>query len=265
VNIFQSIILGIVQGLTEFLPVSSSAHLVIFEKLLNVEAHTLVFEVMVHLGTLAAVVLYFRKKLVRLILAFLRAPFNREEPASRDDLRLAWFLILATIPAGVVGLFFKRYIERAFADPQWAAGMLLITAAVLMLTRWAKERNGSINLPRAIAIGIAQSIAIMPGISRSGSTISTGMFTGLEKAEAAEFSFLLSVPAIAGAAFIEIPDFVRSLAQGSTVLVYLVGASIAGLVGYLSIAYLLSVIRRGRFFYFGVYCVVVGILGLLFL
>jgi undecaprenyl-diphosphatase len=267
VSLWQSIILGLVQGLTEFLPISSSAHLVIFEKILNVEAHNnFIFDVLVHVGTLAAVVVFFRKRIIRMIAAFFTMPFDwNSDPERRGDFKLAWLIILGTFPAVIIGLLFKDQIEQAFAAPRWAASMLLVTAVILILTHWARDKGRLVNVPRATTIGLAQALAIMPGISRSGSTISMGLFSGMDKSEAAEFSFLLSIPAIAGAAVLEIPDFIRALTQTSLVPIYAIGAVVAAIVGYLSIFYLLGMVKKGKFFYFGVYCALVGILGILFL
>lgn len=265
-DLIESITLGIVQGLTEYLPVSSSGHLVIFERLFDVEAHDLIFEVLLHLGTLLAVVIFFRKKLLQIIRSFFSYHLGRAR--SSDDKRYAlmgWYLILGTIPAAVVGLLAKDYIEMAFASAKWSAGMLLVTAAVLILTKWAKERDGNLNIKRTILIGLAQAVAIMPGISRSGSTISTGMFLGVRKSEAAEFSFLLSIPAILGATVLKLPDFIGELGNTDLIENYLAGAAAAAIVGYLSIAFLMKVIQRGKFFYFGLYCAAVGILGIIFL
>ena len=262
----DSILLGLIQGLTEFLPVSSSGHLVIFEKLFDVEAHNLVFEVLVHFGTLIAVIIYFRARLVLIVGSFLKSPFTLTgENETIRHTRLGWFLILGTIPAAVIGLAFKDYIEIAFASPRWSAGMLLVTAVILILTKWAKDKNGELNLPRVVIVGFAQALAIMPGISRSGSTIAAGMFSGLKKSEAAEFSFLLSIPAILGATIIEIPDFIADLGNTSLIVNYLAGAVVAAVVGYLSIALLMNIIKKGKFFYFGLYCAIVGVLGIIFL
>jgi undecaprenyl-diphosphatase len=264
-TLIQGIILGLVQGLTEFLPVSSSAHLVIFEKILNVEAHTVAFEVLLHVGTLLAVIIYFRRQLYRIFSVIFKAIFTSNRNFQDKDLRLAWYLVIGTFPAALAGYFLKKYFEEAFAAPRWAAGMLLITALILILTRWVQDKNNKLNSWRAILIGIAQAVAIMPGISRSGSTISTGMYVGLNKSEAAEFAFLLSIPVIGGAALLEVHDFIRILSSKSLSEVYIIGALVAAVIGYFSIAYLLSVVKKGKFFYFGVYCAVVGILGLLLL
>lgn len=265
-DLLQSILLGIVQGLTEFLPVSSSGHLVIFEKIFQVEAHNLVFEVLVHFGTLVAVFIYFRKQLAGIITGFFKSPFDFSGASeSSRNARLAWFIVLGTIPAAAIGMLLKDHIEIAFASPRWAAGMLLVTAAILIPTRWARAKEGRISIARMIIIGFAQALAIMPGISRSGTTISAGIFSGMNKSEAAEFSFLLSIPAILGATILEIPDFIEALGNATLVTNYLIGALVAAIVGYISIAFLMKVVKKGKFFYFGIYCAIVGLLGIFLL
>jgi len=262
-NFIQSIILGLVQGITEFLPVSSSGHLVLVERLLNVKRGDLVFEVMVHVGTLVAVIIFFRTKLIEIALAVTR-PLSRKDRSQADlaNLKLGWFLVLGTIPAAIFGILFKDLIEAAFASPRWTSGEFIITGLTLIATIWAKDRGKSLNAWNTLIIGAAQAVAIMPAISRSGSTISAGMFSGINKEKAAEFSFLLSIPAIAGATVLQIPDFMKLLPHLSIVFIYLIGTAVSGLVGYLSIAFLLSIIKKGKFFYFGIYCIVIGILGL---
>jgi undecaprenyl-diphosphatase len=263
-NIWQSIILGIVQGLTEFLPVSSSGHLVICERLLHIQKGDIVFEVMVHVGTLAAVLIFFRKRLGEIIRALWLYIFRRRKEEG-EHLKLAWFLILGTIPAALFGYFLKDYIELAFSSPRWTSGEFLVTGAILIATIWARDRGKKLNNWNTLIIGSAQAVAIMPAISRSGSTIAAGMFSGISNELAAEFSFLLSIPAIAGAAILEIPEFLKIIPDHSIMAIYLAGTVVAGILGYLSISFLLSIVRKGRFFYFGVYCIALGILGLLFL
>jgi undecaprenyl-diphosphatase len=265
-NLIESTLLGLIQGLTEFLPISSSGHLVIFERLFSIEADDLVFEVLVHFGTLLAVIVYFREKLLDVVGSIIGSLFrSRRSEGDRANVLLFWFLILGTVPAAIVGLLFEDYIELAFASPRWASGMLLVTSAILLLTRWASREDGNLNTGRTILIGFAQALAIMPGISRSGSTISAGMFLRMKKSEAAEFSFLLSIPAIIGATILQIPQFIRDIGNAEIVINYLAGAIMAAVVGYASIAFLMKIIKKGKFFYFGLYCAVVGILGILLL
>jgi len=264
-SFFESVILGLVQGLTEFLPVSSSGHLVIFESLFGIKTGNILFEILVHFGTLLAVLVYFRKRFYNIIISLFS--FARGKTGFNDDphLKLALFIVLGTIPAVIVGLLFKDFIVVAFESPRWASVMLLVTAAILFSTKWAPDKARGFGWKNSIIVGVAQALAIMPGISRSGSTISIGMHLGIDKSEAAEFSFLLSVPAIAGAALLEIPEFLKSLSDLSLLPIYLTGALVSAVVGYISITYLLSIIKKGKFFYFGLYCAIVGILGIFLL
>jgi undecaprenyl-diphosphatase len=254
--------LGLIQGLTEFLPVSSSGHLVIFEKIFGVKPDDLVFEVLVHFGTLIAVVIYFRERLRRIFISVFNAAKSEDD---RAHTKLGWFLVLGTIPAVVIGLILKSQVELAFASPRWASGMLIVTAVILLLTRWTKREDGRLNWARSLLIGMAQALAIMPGISRSGATIATGMFARMKKSESAEFSFLLSVPAIAGATIMQLPDFLADVGDARLMINYLAGAGVAALVGYLSIALLMNIVKKGKFFYFGLYCAAAGFLGIILL
>ena len=263
-DIFQSLILGLVQGITEFLPISSSGHLVLTERLLNIRAGDLVFEVMVHLGTLVAVIIYFRRQLLDICLALAKTLTSKQKTdGDKSNLRLTWFLILGTIPAALFGFFLQDMVEAAFASPRWTSGEFIVTGMVLIATIWARDRGRSLSNWNTIAIGVAQAISIMPAISRSGSTIAAGMFSGIDKEKAAEFSFLLSIPAIAGATILKIPDFLHLLPDHHLLRIYLAGTLVSGIVGYLSIKWLLDIIRRGKFFYFGIYCILIGVLGLI--
>lgn len=265
-GLVESTVLGLIQGLTEFLPISSSGHLVIFERLFHIEADDLVFEIFVHLGTLMAVLFYFKEKIFAISGSVARSFFPaRRLESDKANMRLFWYLILGTVPAGLIGFLFEDYIELAFASPRWSSGMLLVTAAILLSTRWAAGEDRKLDTRRTILIGIAQALAIMPGISRSGSTISAGMFLRMKKSEAAEFSFLLSIPAIAGATILQIPQFARDITNADLVINYFVGAVTAAIIGYISIAYLMKILKKGKFFYFGLYCAVIGFLGILLL
>jgi len=262
VNILHAALLGALQGLTEFLPVSSSGHLVIAEALLDPgkagawRGGGITFEVAVHVGTLVAVVFYFRRRLLDMVLAV----FDSSRKAER---RMIWYLIVGTAPAVVVGLFLSSIIDEAFHSPREAAVELMISGAILLALKWAPERLRPLSAMRALIIGIAQAVAILPGISRSGSTIAAGLYLGVSRAEVAEYSFLLSVPAIMGAAILEIPNLSQidtTLAQAS-----IVGACVAGIVGFLTIGWLMRLIRQGQLLWFGVYCFVAGAAFLLFL
>lgn len=261
-DIVTSLILGTLQGATEFLPISSSGHLVIAEKILGNRASTgLIFEVFVHSGTMASVLIYFRKKVWQMIKCLI-PPYTSDK---MPMLKLAGIIIIGTIPIAVIGLAFEYYIMQAFGSVKVTSLMLLLTALVLLSTNYVKAGKLEIGLITGFFIGIAQAVALLPGISRSGMTISTGLFLKISPAKAVEFSFLLSLPAVFGATFLKTIDLASAPLPGSTFCVYLAGAICAFIIGYLAIAWLMQIVKKGRFFYFGIYCLMIGITGLLFL
>jgi len=256
--LFESIILGIVQGLTEFLPVSSSGHLVLAQSLLpGFDGPTVAFDVLLHAGTLAAVLVYFRKDLARMAADSLHP---RE-----GGLRLPLLLAAGTVPAAIVGVFFDDAIKPLFDAPRFASIGLLITAFLLFLA-WKVGTGGrrsleSMTIGAALFIGVLQAAAIMPGISRSGATIAAGVFLGFSGPDAARFSFLLSIPAIGGAFLLE-SGALRGVDSGA---VYLAGALAAALTGWAAIAFLMKLLGKGRLLPFALYCLVVGSISLVFL
>jgi len=252
-SIIDAIILGAIQGLTEFLPVSSSGHLVLAQELLGVTVPGVSFEVIVHLGTLFSVFVYFRKKVWRLAQSLYRPEFKTE----RKVLQL---LVIGTIPAGLAGFLLKDFFESLFSSPFMTSAMLIVTGFILLSSKLAGSRKRDLSIPSAVVIGLAQMLAILPGISRSGSTITAGLLFGLSSEEAAEFSFLLAIPVIAGAAVLKSSEL---LSMGSVnLLSYLTGAVTSFLFGLLAVYLVLNLIRRGRFEYFAYYCFAVGGLGL---
>lgn len=250
------LILGLVQGLTEFLPVSSSAHLVFARVLLGVDPPGTVLEGALHLATLLAVLVCFRGEIRRLIKGVLRG--------ERESLRYAVFLIVGTIPVAITGLLFRAQVERAFVAVRMAGALLLVTGTLLFAAdralRWRKGR--AVSLPAALAVGVAQAAALFPGISRSGATISVGIFLGLDAAEAARFSFLLAVPAIAGAGLYSLVS-VPGWATRDEVLGIALGSVVAFVSGFLAIKFLLALLLRGRLLPFGLYCLSAGMAALL--
>ena len=250
---FEAILLGVIQGLTEMLPISSSGHLVLTEHLLHLKQPGILFELLVHVGTLFSVLVYFHKKIFSLI----KSVFDTKKTSER---KLVFYLIVGTIPAGVIGLLFNDFFEDAFSSPSLTSIMLLVTGCILLSTKFAKIRNLKLNIPRSVLIGCGQALAIMPGISRSGTTISTGLFLGLKPYEAAEFSFLLFIPAMLGVIVLK---FKAVLSLNAEILgPYLVGTVVAFLTGLLAVYILLDLIRKGKFIYFGIYCLVAGAVGL---
>ena len=267
-DIIQAIIIGLVQGLTEFLPVSSSAHLIFIQHALGVGSN-MAFDVILHAGTLVAVVAFFFKDIVLMIYAFILSIKDlftgkfiqglREESYKR----LVWYVIIGTIPIGLIGVIFNSTIESIFQGINIPAFFLLITGTLLYISQRinpGKTKQENLTLKESIIVGCGQAIAILPGLSRSGTTIATGLTLGLDKEFAAKFSFLLCVPAILGAAVVEIKDLTLADANLSA---YIVGFIVAAISGYLAIKFLLQLIQKRNLDIFAYYCWIVGILILL--
>ena len=252
-SFLDAVILGIIQGLTEFLPVSSSGHLVLAQAILKVKQAGVSFEVIVHLGSLLAVLVYFRSRIILLI----KSLFDKSMIQQR---KMVLFLIAGTIPAVIAALLFKDFFEQAFSNPVMTSVMLFITGLILVSTKFFETRKNPVKLPTAIAMGIAQALAIMPGISRSGTTISVGMMAGVDPSEAAEFSFILAIPAILGALIFKVDD-IMSL-DSSLIPQYITGAIVTFAASLFAVYAVLAAIRRGKFVYFGYYCFAAGSLGL---
>lgn len=264
----QSIILGFIQGATEFLPISSSGHLVIIPFLLDwhfPEQEAFIFNVLVQLATLLAVVVYFWRDFVEIVRGFLLG-FWRKQPFGSLQARLGWYLILATIPAGLAGLAFKTTIEQAFNSPQAVAGLLLITAALLLLAEKIGKRSRpleKIDWVDALIMGLFQVVALLPGVSRSGSTIAGGMLRDLERPAAARFAFLMSVPVMLAAGLLETLDLLAIPNSLQILLSFIPGFMTAAIVGYLSIYWLLGFLVRRPLSIFAVYCIGLSLVTLL--
>lgn len=254
-DIIKVIVLGLVQGLTEFLPVSSSGHLVLAAEILNFHEEGVAFEVFVHLGTLFSVVIAFRKDIQKMLIA----PFQYFGKKSKNEEVKNYFfwdiyIIVGTIPAAVIGLLFKSEIESAFSNILLVIIMLTITGTLLLLSKFVAVKNEKMTLTKSFLIGFAQACAILPGISRSGSTIVTGVFVGISREEAAKFSFLLALPAILGASVLKINDLL-SMHHSAIYFIYLlIGSIVAFISGYLAILWLLNVVKKGKLEWFAYYC-----------
>jgi undecaprenyl-diphosphatase len=259
VTIFDAIILGFVQGASEFLPISSSAHLVITQGLLHVYEPGIFLEVALHVGTLLSVLIYFRRDIMELLSSFFAYILTRKKTQNERDFRMSIYIILGSIPAGVGGILLKDWFEQRFKTVSFSGYMLLITATILLLTWFARNRKHPVNAIRALIIGFAQLCAILPGISRSGSTIATGLFLGITPREAARFSFLLSLPAVFGAALLKGAEL-RHAAFSSDVLIHFaLGAFVSFVVGMVAIHYLLKIVSSRHFYLFGFYCLLAGL------
>ena len=268
-TILQAIILGIVQGLTEFLPISSSGHLVILPFFLNwnlPEKETFIFNVLVQIGTLAAVIFYFRTELMAIISGFFKQLFQGK-PFATADSRLAWLLIVATIPAGLAGLFLQDLIEQTFASPLFAGIALFITAITMLVAERVNLQIGDmqdITLVEALLMGLMQSLALFPGISRSGATISGGMLRQINRKAAAKFSFLMAIPIMLAAGGLssyqmltEVPDLGQFLPMMG------IGFLTALIVGYVAIRWLLKFLSKHSLIYFSIYCTLLGLVTIL--
>ncbi len=257
-DLASALFLGVLQGITEWLPISSSGHLVIMQRLLF-SYNSVLFDVMVHGGTLMAVIVVFWRDFVDLVinlfLTLLEIPRNGTYAFHSSEKRsLSWYVVLGTIPIAVVGYLLKDYVDILFNDLKLVGICLLITGLWLYLTKNSKPLR-RLSLKSSIIIGLAQAVAILPGISRSGSTISTGLLLGVNREDSVRFSFLLSIPAIAGALALEVASSPLSRVLS---LDNLVGFLASFIVGVLAIKFLLAMIRKNRFHWFSYYCFLVG-------
>ncbi len=266
----QFILLGILQGLTEFLPISSSGHLVLLPAILNwniPEEKAFVYNVLVQLASLVAVIFYFWHDLVEIFKAVIAGLASRK-PLESSSSRLGWYIILATIPAGIIGLLARDAIEEAFTNPSLTAIFLLVTAGLLFLSEKLGKRNQELSSLRwmdALLIGFSQALAIFPGISRSGATITGGMIRGLQRPAAARFSFLISVPIMVAAGFLASLDLLAFPSSWQWLLEFIPGFLAAAITGYLSIRWLLKFLVSRSLIGFAIYCAALGIISLILL
>ena len=265
-TILEAIVLGILQGITEFLPVSSSGHLVLMQHFLGIKESQVFFDVMLHFGTLGAVIIVYYQLIGSLIRTGLSSLFQSDfyrHPwltiSNTPHLRLTWFLLLGSIPTGLIALLFKDSLEAIFGKPMVVGAMLVVTGLILQLSRFGQKQGRAETPVRAWhtpLIGIAQGIAITPGISRSGSTISIALLLGLSPQVAAQYSFLLSLPAILGAVVLKL----RDLGEITIAPIVIVAGTLTSfIVGYFALRFLLTVLNRGKFSIFSYYCFALGI------
>ncbi len=267
-TIIQAIILGLIQGITEFLPISSSAHLVLIPSILNwhiPEETIFPFDVLVQLGTLVAVIFYFREDLWQIFIEVISGIRNKN-PFETDYAKLGWLIILATIPAAITGVLIKELVEQTFNSTLATSIFLFFTAAILFFSeRLAKTEKKLTVLTwvDALIIGFFQIFAVFPGISRSGMTIAGGLFRKINRKDAARFSFLMSLPVMIGAAVFSIPDLLQVPDLTSFLPMLFIGFSTAMLTGYISIRWLLKFLTDHGFMGFSVYCVIAGCIGII--
>lgn len=263
-SILEAVIMGIVQGLTEFLPVSSSGHLVLTGHLLGLEQPGLFLEVMLHFGTLLAVIVAFWSDLWQMLRAVFLFLCRRElGPREHTYLRLIGLLILASVPAAVLGVALKSYVELLFGSTRAVGVMLAVTGVILAVSGSLGRKGKGLDQVTgfdALVIGLGQACALVPGLSRSGTTIAASLYRGLDRATAARFSFLMSIPVILGATVLEL--FSVSVTM-ELLLPVIVGTLSAAISGYLAIRFLIELLKRGRLIYFSYYLWVISALVIL--
>lgn len=266
-TLLNAILLGIIQGATEFLPVSSSGHLVIFQNILGVTEGNLEFTIVLHLGTLLAIFIAYWNSIKNMIVEFFKmiGDLFKERSLCLEKSKYRkyiLYILVASIPAGIVGVLFEDVIESIFSSLFVVAITLAVTGVLLILGDRLGKRNKrkieELGYRTSFFIGIFQMFAIMPGISRSGSTIVGGLFSGLKKDEAVEFSFLMSIPAVLGSLLLKIKDIV-TLGATTSVFPLIIGFLCAAVVGYLSIKLLVELVQKGKLIYFSYYCFTVSI------
>jgi undecaprenyl-diphosphatase len=265
-KIIQAIVLGFVQGLTEFIPVSSSGHLVIVPWLLGWEHQSLLFDTVLHWGTLISILAVFWRDLWDIFVATLDSLVRQS--LADPNARLGWYIVVSSIPTAVTGLFLKDFVESLFNQPLSVGCFMLVTATLLTTSELIAQRRCpmkdlmKMGWGQALWIGLAQAVALAPGISRSGTTMAAGLGTGLRREEAARFSFLLGAPIFFGAAVLQLVDSLtvdpaEVMAQAPELVI---GMMVSAVVGYFAITGLLNYLRRRSLYLFAIYCLVIGIL-----
>lgn len=263
---WQAVILGLLQGLTEFLPVSSSGHLVLAQHALGIQlTPDVTFEVLLHAGTALSIMTVYRHRLLTMVTDTVRTLLHPQEAyRTNTNVRTAWLVIFASIPAGMAYVFLDLQLEWTYARPWFACMMLIVTGVLLGFTMLARSQSAPVTLWKSLYVGVAQAVSLLPGMSRSGATISTGLLFGIKPETAADFSFVLVLPAILGATLIKGISLMQS-PEAVDWLPMLLGTVIAYGAGIFAIRVVLGFVRRGRLHTFAFYCVGVGVLGLILL
>jgi undecaprenyl-diphosphatase len=260
VNIIQALVLGIIQGATEFIPISSSGHLVLVPWFFNWPEPGLVFDTIVHWGTLLAILAVFWRDILALVRAWTGSLVERN--LDQTEARLAWLIIVGTLPAALMGFFLEDFFESLFSSPGRVAVLLLVTGAILTISERLGKRQrslGDLGWLDSLLIGLAQGLAIAPGISRSGATMAMGLLRGVKREAAARYSFLLSTPIIFGAGLLQLVDLLQAGAGGANWLSLIIGFLAAAISGYVCIRFLLAYLQRGKLYVFAAYCWGTGI------
>ncbi len=269
-ELYQGIILGILQGLTEFLPVSSSGHLVLGQNFFGMTESQLIFDISVHMGTLLAVLVVYAADILamcssvaKFIVKFISLKPFKEQFKNDEHLQMAGVIVIGSIPTAIIGLVLKKFEHLLFSSTLLVGCMLLLTGTILWISRkyHSNEQDKKpIGIKRSLVIGTAQGLAVMPGISRSGTTIATGMFLGLDRQKAATFSFLLSIPAIVGAQILGVKDMLENSISLDTVTIW--ATIVSFITGLIALKILIKIVHAGKFHFFAPYCWLLGILAI---
>lgn len=263
-SLLEAIILGLVQGITEFLPISSSAHLIIVQAMFDMSFAGFSFEILLHLASVLAVILYYRRDIIEIIRGFF-AFFTNRSPQNKSMFFFAIYLVVATAITGVAGILFEDYISETFKTPTFIALALAVTGLFLIIIeRFVKLGNRTekeMTIFDSIIIGLGQCLALIPGLSRSGTTLIVGMFAGLSKETAVRFSFLLSIPVILGSSVLAFDDlFSGALLEQTGLLELSLSFVITFIASWIGIVFFINLVRRSKLIYFALYCFIVAIL-----
>ena len=276
-NLIEAFILGVLQGITEFLPISSSGHLALGKILLGSEVESgITYEVVVHFGTLVSIIYYYRDELGRLLASGLRFLLNPAKEKENKDIHFLGMILISMIPAFIVGFTLKDKVEAIFSNPLLVSIMLLVTGGLLFSTKFVPTRTQefdisdepsqrsttSIGIAKSFAIGLAQACAMIPGISRSGSTITIALWLGVNRKTAANFSFIMVIPVIGGAMLLQVLDLIELGVQWDALQVLIIGFLSSVISGYFALKYLIIVLKKSGFYLFSFYCWAVGLVGI---
>lgn len=265
-GIIEAVLLGLLQGITEFLPVSSSGHLALARAIIARDLESgITFEIVVHFGSFCSIAVYYRSLLGEILTDLFKSltpeGLRTQRMFTDENSRLSMIILLSMIPAMVVGFTLKDSIEEAFLNPFFVSLMLLVTGALLFSTKFIKSPEKDVNANRGFWMGVAQAFAILPGISRAGSTISLGLLMGVDRDKVANFSFLMVLPVLAGAMLLEVIDLISIGAVQIPIPSLVAGYLTSFVAGYFALTYLIKLLKRKKFHYFAYYCWAVGIVG----
>jgi undecaprenyl-diphosphatase len=263
-SIIKAIVLGVIQGIAEFLPVSSSGHLLVTRNLMDLGDVPVLFDILLHVATLIVVIFVFREKIYVLFRSLFRWMFRKSDKSDAGNLKTVILILVATFFTGIIGVVINDL--EFFQNPRVVSIFFIVTALILWLTRYVKPRNEySVPGPKeGVLLGIAQGFGVIPGISRSGITISAALLGGIDREKAGEISFIISIPAILGALLLEMKDGAQLMSEVSPAAL-IIGFVTTMIVGYFSLILLMKLIKSGRFYLFSFYLLPLGIIGLLFL